>query len=169
MVRIVVAGLIYVCWPTGLGKTTCMMELGHILCLQSLSSKAVGPVGVKLVLANADLVPTYNQLFEEKKSKADSRVKVEWLSMVDFREQLLENSAQLANDCIIVDEGDTLLVEEMYQRLKQHHPKNLVLLSAVPEDKLSGKQRLCFHVKNKPGKYLDARDVFPTERQLGVD
>ena len=31
------SSLTYVCWPTGLGKTTSMMELGHILCLHSLT------------------------------------------------------------------------------------------------------------------------------------
>ena len=64
--------------------------------------------------------------------------------MVNFKERLMEDPAQFVKDCIIVDEGDTLLVEETYQKFKQHHPKNLVLLSAVPADKLSGAQKLCF-------------------------
>ena len=57
----------------------------------------------------------------------------------------------------------------MYQQLKLHHPKNLVLLSAVPADKLSGAQKLCLHFKGQKGKYLDVRDVFPTKRFEDID
>ena len=65
---------------------------------------------MKLVLANADLVSNYMELFKEKQEKADPRVVFEWLSMATFKQHLLEDPAQFTKDCIIVDEGDTLLV-----------------------------------------------------------
>ena len=51
--------MIYVCWGTGLGKTSCMMEMGHSIGLSTLAPKSKNSVDVKLVLANADLLPHY--------------------------------------------------------------------------------------------------------------
>ena len=62
-----------------------MLQLGHILALGVLTSKGKRPITVNLVLANADLVQHYQELFAEKQSLADPRVHFEWLSMDLFR------------------------------------------------------------------------------------
>ena len=51
--------LTYVCWPCGLGKTSCMVELAHMLALNSLPAKGKKTVTVRLVVANSDLVTHY--------------------------------------------------------------------------------------------------------------
>ena len=55
--------LTYVNWTCGLGKTTYMLELGHILGLISRPPKGTGTITVRLVLAYADLVGHYEQYF----------------------------------------------------------------------------------------------------------
>ena len=53
----------YICWSCGTGKTTSILELGHIIGLNSLSAKSKKTVTVRLVLANPDLVNHYKQQF----------------------------------------------------------------------------------------------------------
>lgn len=139
------SSLTYVCWACGLGKTTCMMELGHILGLVSLPPTGKKPVYVRLVLANADLVKHYEQLFAKKQEEADKRVQLEWLSMDTFKTKLEEAPAQYGKDCcLVIDEGDTMLAKEVHKQLIIAQPRHLVLISAVPAEALTGMQRFCF-------------------------
>ena len=78
----------YVRWDCGLGKTTCMVDLGHILAIESLPPTGKKPITMRLIIANEDLVKHYEQLFAEKQKEADDRVKFEWLSMADFKKDL---------------------------------------------------------------------------------
>ena len=82
--------LIYVEWPCGLGKTTCMLELGHVLGLVSLGPYSKKDIAVQLVVANDDLVAYYEHLFAEKQRLADERITFYWLSMTTFKKQLLD-------------------------------------------------------------------------------
>jgi len=56
----------YVHWSCGYGKTTCLMEMGNVLAQASLAPKSKNERIGRLVLANADLVGHYKQLFTEK-------------------------------------------------------------------------------------------------------
>ena len=58
--------LMYVRWACGLGKTTCMIDLGHILAQASLKPTGKKQIAVRLIVANKDLVKHYQQLFIEK-------------------------------------------------------------------------------------------------------
>ena len=60
--------LMYVNWPCGLGKTTCMMELGHLLGVNSLPSAGKKTLSVKLVVPNTGLVKHYEKLFKDKQA-----------------------------------------------------------------------------------------------------
>ena len=71
------SSLTYVSWPCGLGKTTCMLELGHILGQSLLPPKSQRKIMVRLELANSDLVAQYQKLFKENQGHADSRITFE--------------------------------------------------------------------------------------------
>ena len=137
-------GLIYVAWPCGFGKTTCMLELGHLVAQALLPSKGKQTIIVRIVLANPNLLDNYEQLFEEKMSQADSRITFTFLSTAAMKKQLLESPSFFAKDVLVVDEGDTILERQVNQQLSLCYPKQLVLLSAVPKDAWNGAQRLCF-------------------------
>ena len=62
------------------------------------------------------------------------------MSMDTFKKQLGANPALYAKEVLLVDEGDTLLVQEINQQLSTVRPKHLVLLSAVPWDALTDTQ-----------------------------
>ena len=156
--------LTYVMWPCGLGKTTQMMQLGHILGLATLA-KGKRPITVDLVLANGDLVEHYRQLFKEKQEHADPRVRFEWMSIDTFKKQLVECPAFFAKDILIVDEGDTMLVRDVNTQFSLSYPRHLILLSAVPKDAWTGTQLLCFTtIKGREGRYIDASGVFPSRQ-----
>ena len=57
---------VYVCWPTGTGKTTQMLELGYIMgkALRSSNGKAV--VNVRLIVPSSEQAKLYKKRFEEK-------------------------------------------------------------------------------------------------------
>ena len=141
------SSLTYVCWACGLGKTTCMIDLGHVLALLSMKPNGRTPITVRLVLANEDLVKHYAQLFAEKQKEADTRVKFEWLSMTTFKEKLEENPMFYAKDVLVADEGDCLITREVKEQLVLCQPRHLVLLSAVPKEAWTGMQRLSFRNK----------------------
>ena len=75
----------YVNWPCGLGKTTCMLALGHMLALGTRPPKGIGTVIVRLVLANPNLVSHYQRLFERKQGQADQRIAFDWMAIVKFK------------------------------------------------------------------------------------
>ena len=65
--------LMYVRWDCGLGKTTCMMDLGHILAVEGVpAGKSI--INVWLLLANEGLVKHYEKVFAEKWEEALPRV-----------------------------------------------------------------------------------------------
>ena len=80
--------LTYICWGCGLGKTTCMMELGHMIGQVSLGPKSKKAQNVRLVLANSDLVTHYDTLFNQKESQRDPRLSFSWISMDTFKTSL---------------------------------------------------------------------------------
>ena len=82
--------LLYVNWGCGLGKTTCMLELGHVLGLAALGPHRKKEIAVQLVVANDDLVAYYEELFAKKQCLKDPRITFYWLSMSTFKQQLLE-------------------------------------------------------------------------------
>ena len=55
--------LTYVRWDCGLGKTTCMVDLGHILALESLPPTGKKPITVSLLIANDGLLDHYENVF----------------------------------------------------------------------------------------------------------
>ena len=127
--------LTYVRWECGLGKTSSMLELGHCLGLTCLPSSANrGAITVHLVLANADLVEHYTQLFSAKQAQADRRVTLHWVSMTDFKKQLIENPGLYNLQVVVSDKGDVLLEQKIMEQLNGAKPKHLVLLSAVERD-----------------------------------
>jgi len=77
----------YVSWGCGSGKTTCMLELGHIIGLRLLGQK-VKSAKVKLLVANADLVAFHMQLFAAKQFLKDPRLTFEWESIDAFKMKL---------------------------------------------------------------------------------
>jgi len=101
---------------------------------------------------------------------ADPRVSFEWISTASFQQNLLSAPEQYSKDCVIVDEGDTVLVREVNQQLNIASPKHLMLLSAVPRDSWSGTQKLSFlTIKGHVPRYLDARSIFPAGRSFAAD
>ena len=125
---------------------------------------------VRLVLQNADLVQYYKQLFSKKQALSDPRVSFDWISTATFQQNLLSAPEQYSKDCVIVDEGDTILVREVNQQLNLVAPKHLLLLSAVPRDSWSGTQKLSFStIKGHIPRYLDARSIFPAGRSFAAD
>ena len=46
--------------------------------------------------------------------------------------ELSEDPTKFQRDCIVLDEGDTYLVQEVNQHLGAANPRHVVLLSAVP-------------------------------------
>ena len=75
----------YVNWQCGLGKTTCMLTLGHMLALGTRPPKGIDTVTVRLVLANPNLVSHYQRLFERKQAQADQRIAFEWMAIDKFK------------------------------------------------------------------------------------
>ena len=116
-----------------------MLELGHTLALNSLPKAANrGSATVNLVIANADLVKHYEELFKRKQAEADPRVTINWISMTAFREQLKQNPALYAKAILVVDEGDIMLEKKIRVQLSVSYPKTLVMLSAVEREQWSG-------------------------------
>ena len=116
-----------------------MLELGHTLALNSLPQAANrGSATVILVIANADLVEHYAQLFERKQAEADPRVIINWISMATFKEKLKKDPELYAKAILVVDEGDIMLEKEIRKQLSVSYPKTLVMLSAVEREQWSG-------------------------------
>ena len=142
-----------------------MFELGHRIA-QALLPQGKKTITVRLVLPNADLLANYKQLFEQKQAQINPRISIEWLSISAMKKQLLDSPSFFAKDVLVVDEGDTILEQEVNHQLSLCSPKQLVLLSAVPREAWNGAQKLCFStVKGRKGKYLDASCVFPAQRR----
>ena len=133
------SSLSYISWPCGAGKSTCMLEMGHIIGLQMLGQARMATAKVHLVVANADLVAFNERLFTIKQRLADYRIVFEWQSLEAFKQHLRDQPARnLAAEVAIIDEGDLLLDIETNQQLNAACPRHLVLLSAVPQDAWNG-------------------------------
>ena len=91
--------------------------------------------------------------------------------MSDFQKTLKENPYRFSRDTLLtIDEGDTILVKEMHEQLSKSSSKNVLLLSAVPQEAWSGAQKLSFStIKGYKPLYLDARCLFPKEKSLAAD
>ena len=130
-----------------------------------LQRKGKKTMTVRLVLANGDLIPHYQQLFADKQARCDPRISIDWLSIATFKQQLQDSPAVYAKDCLVIDEGDTVLTEVVIQQLGLAYPKHLVLLSAVPRNAWTGTQSLCFStIKGRHSKHIDVDGVFPSKK-----
>jgi len=65
-----------------------MLELAHLIGLNSLTQKSKKQVNVKLILSNADLLSYYKELYTEKQALADQRIVFEWQSLATFLKEL---------------------------------------------------------------------------------
>ena len=90
--------------------------------------------------------------------------------MATLKQQLRDTPTVFAKSCLVVDEGDMMLVKEVNQQLGLAYSSHLVLLSAVPREEWTGTQKLCFNtVKGREGMYVDVIGVFPAQRGEQAD
>ena len=105
----------------------------------------------------------YQGQFAEKLRQAGPRIDFNWRSLADFMESWKVQAKQFKKDIIVIDEGDQVLVREVANIETFSLPKRWVLLSALPRDRWTDQQELCFsRAKNRAGHYIDATSVFPS-------
>ena len=75
---------VYVCQPTGTGKTTELLELGYLAGLDLLPQKKSSKITVRLVVPSTKLVAFNKELFEEKLVVANPRVVIVWQDLESF-------------------------------------------------------------------------------------
>ena len=77
---------VYICQPTGTGKTTEMLEVGYLAALDLLSKKGSSKVTLRLVVMTEGLAVYYKNLFADKQAAADPRVEIIWQDLKSFKE-----------------------------------------------------------------------------------
>lgn len=69
---------VYVCQPTGTGKTSEMLEVGYLNALELLPKKGNDKVTVRLIVMTTELVNLHQKHYAAKMAEADPRVNFVW-------------------------------------------------------------------------------------------
>ena len=157
---------VYVCQPTGTGKTTEMLELGYMMGRLLRPATGNREVNVRLIVPSPEQATLYKKRFAEKESQAETRINFIWQPLKEFLQQWIENPSQFNKDVLVADEGDQLLIRQVTHKETSAWPKRWVLLSALSRDQWSETQKICFKTNKSTyqGIYVDVGAVFPPER-----